>query len=416
MKNLGYPAAALCAVSLVVAGAATLAAAPGAESSPIAVESSAPAESARMLRAKDLISEDQWVAAIAELRAAVADAKEQSKDEALFWLAHSQNQAGDLAEAVESIQRLQREDTRSRWTAPAYSLLIELAQKLGRQDVLWRMAPPPPPPAPRPSAATPRARSPREAAPPPAPPAPPAFPDAAVQPVPPAMAAPPPATPMAWVAETYHPDTDLRIQALGRLIRTDAKKVIPMLRSIALEADNPGAARRAVFVLAQSGNPEAQMMVVDVANKGAEPVRVAAVRELGRFGGANVSQELLKVYSTANTPVKQQVVLSLGQRADTNALLKICQSERDASLRDAAIVTLGRAGGREQLRLMYSKASAREAREAVIRGLFNARDEDGLIRIADQERDPRLRRYVLERLRLMGTPRARAYLESRNNK
>mgnify|MGYP006171485105 CR=1 FL=1 len=47
------------------------------------------------------------------------------------------------------------------------------------------------------------------------------------------------------------------------------------------------------------------------------------------------------------------------------------------------LIALGRAGGREQLRLMYSKASAREAREAVIRGLFNARDEDGLIALAE---------------------------------
>src|SRR3954469_20118390 len=52
-----------------------------------------PAESTRMARAKDLISEDQWAAAIPVLRAAAADPKEPNKDEALFWLAHSQNQA-----------------------------------------------------------------------------------------------------------------------------------------------------------------------------------------------------------------------------------------------------------------------------------------------------------------------------------
>jgi hypothetical protein len=51
-----------------------------------------PAESARMTRAKDLISDDQWAAAIPVLRAASTDPKEQNKDEALFWLAHSQNQ------------------------------------------------------------------------------------------------------------------------------------------------------------------------------------------------------------------------------------------------------------------------------------------------------------------------------------
>src|SRR5688500_12289162 len=102
------------------------------------VSAASPAESARMARAKDLISEDQWAAAIPVLRAAVADPKERNKDEALFWLAHSQNQAGDLAEAVESIRALQSGYPKSRWSGQAESLMIVHAQKLGRRVMLWR--------------------------------------------------------------------------------------------------------------------------------------------------------------------------------------------------------------------------------------------------------------------------------------
>ena len=43
-------------------------------------------------------------------------------------------------------------------------------------------------------------------------------------------------------------------------------------------------------------------------------------------------------------------------------------------------------------------------------GLFNARAEDELIRIADEEKDPQLRGEVLPRLRLLGTAKARDYL------
>ena len=130
MKSIGVAAV---VVGLVV----------GAAQGAVAFE---PADSPRLARAKDLISEERWTAAIPELRAAVNDRKEQNKDEVLFWLAHSQNQAGDLAEAVESIRKLQATYPKSRWKQPAGSLMIELAQKLGRRDLLWLTAVPPAPP------------------------------------------------------------------------------------------------------------------------------------------------------------------------------------------------------------------------------------------------------------------------------
>jgi hypothetical protein len=371
------------------------------------------AESARMARAKDLISDDQWTAAIPVLRAAAADPKEPNKDEALFWLAHSQNQAGDLAEAVESIRTLQNTFPKSRWSGPAGSLLIELAQKLGRRDVLWRTAVPPTPPAPPepPAAATGRSRAPRgRPAPPIALPPPPPAPPAAVG-APAAPVGPQPPPPMTWFADSYAPAPDLRVQALGRLIHTDAQKVIPILRTIAFQAANLGTARGAVFVLAQSRNPQARSTVVDVAKSGPEQVRVAAIRELGRFGGPEIVSELMDLYSTGNALVKQQIVVSLGERADASSLFRIAQSESDDRLRDAAILTLGRAGGREQQSALFSRASP-GTRRAIIRGLSLAQDDEGLIKLAEQEKDAALRQEILRRLRTIATPKAKAYLAS----
>lgn len=350
------------------------------------------ADSRRMARAKELIADEQWSRAVDELRAAVDDPREKSKDEALFWLAHSLNQENDFAESVEAIRRLEREHPSSRWVKPARSLLIELAQKLKRDDVLWWTAIRT---HERPATATPMwpARS-------------PAAPRGTTRRTPEARGD---TAPTAWVLETWDPDTDQRIQALGSLIHTDAPRVVGMLQRIALEEKNPNAARRAVFVLAQSGKRDAQTAVVEIAKRGAEPVRIAAVKELGRFGGPDVSKDLLQVYFSGTFPVKRQVVMSLGLRQEAPALLRIAQSEADSSLRASAVVTLGRAGGREQLRLLYARAD-RASKRPIIAGLFSARAEDELIRIADTERDKELRTEVLSRLRLLGTPKARAYL------
>ncbi len=380
-----------------------------------------PAESKRMERAKDLIADEQWARAVDELKAAAADPKEPSKAEALFWLAHSQNQTRDLAAAVETIRRLEHDYPRSPWVKLAQSLRIEIAQRLQRTDFLWYTAVPPvppalPTPAPAPIAVTPAALpAPPAKTPPPAAPKPPKA-----SPSVPKPAAPPPEAfpafpmppPQAWVPEGYFPDMDQRIQALARLMATDAPKVIPILKSIALESSNGKEGRRALIVLAQSDRPEARATVIDVAKSGPEPIRVTAVRELGRLNGPAVVDDLMQVYeATANESVKTQVVTSLAQRDAAPALFKIVQSEKDRRVRDAAIMTLGEAGGRKQLTMMYAKASA-DIKRPIIIGLFNAQADEELIQIAEKEKDPAAREEILARLRLLGTPKAKAYLDA----
>ena len=381
-------------------------------------------ESKRMEHAKDLIADEQWVRAIDELKATAADPKETNKDEALFWLAHSLNQTHDATGAIETIRRLEREYPASRWVKPARSLRIEIAQRLQRSDVLWYLAAPPPVPA---VAATPPmgpflAPAPATPVPPAAPPVPvpastttprpPAAPKALPAMPPPKAVPPTPAAPLpptVWIPEGFFPDMDQRIMALASLLRTDAPKVIPILKSIALESSDTGEGRRALLVLAQSSRPEARATVIDVAKTGPERVRLVAVRELGRIGGPTIVDDLMQVYATATEGVKYQVVTALAQRDAAPALMKIAQSEADRRVRDFSIVTLGEAGGREQLTMMYAKA-ATDAKRPIIVGLFNAQAEDELIQIAEREKDPAVREEALSQLRLLGTPKARAYL------
>ena len=249
-----------------------------------------------MEHAKDLIADEQWVRAIDELKAAVADPKETNKDEALFWLAHSLNQAHDGSGAVQTIRRLEREYPSSLWVKPARSLRIEIAQRLQRSDVLWyNAAPPLPPSAPTPTTMPTPTAMPTPAFPPPAavPPttAPVPVPASASTPRPPACAkaVPPPAPaapppPALWVPEGFFPDMDLRIQALARLMRTDAPKGHPDAEINRARRHDAGEGRRALLVLAQSDRPEARATVFDVAKTGPERMRLVAVRELGRLG------------------------------------------------------------------------------------------------------------------------------------
>jgi hypothetical protein len=372
-----------------------------------------------MARAKDAIADEHWVRAIAELKAAADDPREPGRAEALFWLAHCENQMGERTAALEAIARLQREFESSPWLRFAESLRLEIAQKLNRDDVLWQIAAPPPPPSPPTPAPAARPRSPRPALtpPPPAPPAPPAVaptPSAPATPAPPAPPAPPRGANV-WVMTPAPADMNLRIQALGSLIQTHPDRVIPLLKAIALDPSSPGDGRRAVFVLAQSPNPEAQSSVLELAKRAAEPVRVEAVKELGRFANPAISDELLQVYRVGTPRVKREVVSSLGDRSDRPALLRIARSESDTAVRNTAIVTLGRAGGRDELRALYRGLPA-DSRKALLTALVNARDEDELIRIAQSDPDADTREDACTNLRLLGTPKAIAFLRTLRHK
>ena len=377
-------------------------------------------DSRRLALAKDYIADEQWHRAIAELRIVADDAKDANRDEALFWLAHSQHQIGDHVDALQTIARLERQFLKSRWLPPARSLRVEIAQRLRRDDVLWVWAGTPAPPGvpapavmamppvqPAPRSAPPPAVPPRAATPPPSvprvaptppqpvptpdtpaaitPAAPPAVPFPGTTPAPPRPARPGMLPPQPFEgllpAHPYEMDADLRMQALVSLLDTHSDRVIPLLREIALDNKNPSEARRAVFVLAQSPRTEARNSVVEAARRGSPVVRLAAIREMGR-----VQEPLF-----------------------TTALVNIVRSESDTALRDTAIVTLGRTGARGQLRTLYTQLPD-ASRFAVLTGLFNAKDDDELIRIATNERDQQLRTRARRYLRVLATPKAIKYL------
>jgi hypothetical protein len=354
-------------------------------------------ESKRLARAKDYVNEERWPQAVDELRAAIADSKETRKDEALYWLAHSLNQLGDRAASVETISRLEREYPSSMWVKPARALRIEIAVRLGRSDVLWYAAMPPSPPAaivvPKgPAKARPDKSSEPKAAHPGAGPA--------------KLPAPP-----LWYADSYSSDANSQILALSALMKIDSERAIPLLMNYAFEND-PGLASRAVLVLAQSELPKAVDSVVKIAKTGSEPAKITAVRALGRVGPPKVSTELLQVYDTAGYSLKLQVVRSLGERADKGALTQIVRLEKNPMLRYVAIEGLGQAGAVDQLFTMYKTAAILE-RSAIITGLFNARADAELIQICDVERkggNPKLASDVVDRLRLLSTPKAKEYL------
>jgi hypothetical protein len=329
----------------------------------VAPANASPPDSERLGRAKDFIADERWTRAIAELRVVVADAKEPSRDEAAFWLAHSLNQVGDPAEALDVIDGLERDYPRSRWLKPARSLRIEIAHRLQRTDLLWRVAAPPgtlppgPPAGRKPTAKPPPGRS-RER--------PKAAPKVTVE------TASEAATTLAAEMTISADDAELRLYALSGLMSTDAPRVVPILREIALKTEDEAQARRALLVLAQSDRPDARKTIVEVAQSGDETRQAAAVKVLAYQGWPETEKVLLEIYRASTPHVKRQVIRAFGS-----------------------------AGARMQLRRLFDTSKDVELKQAIINALFAAGAQSELERIAKSDRDEEIRRAASAKLKLV---------------
>jgi hypothetical protein len=330
--------------------------------------SASPPDSERLGRAKDFIADERWTRAIAELRVVVADAKEPSRDEAAFWLAHSLNQVGDPAEALDVIEGLERDFPRSRWLKPARSLRIEIAHRLQRTDLLWSVAAPA---GPGPSGTGPTGRPP--AGKPPAGRGPSGRPPGRREAPPKGAAGTAPAAPTALTEMVVSADeAELRLYALSGLMSTDAQRVVPILREIALKTDDEAQARRALLVLAQSDRPDARKTIVEVARSGDETRQAAAVRVLAYQGWPEAEQVLLDIYRASTPHVKRQVIRAFGS-----------------------------AGARMQLRQLFDTSKDVELKQAIINALFAAGAQSELERIAKSDRDEEIRRAANAKLKLV---------------
>jgi HEAT repeat protein len=151
------------------------------------------------------------------------------------------------------------------------------------------------------------------------------------------------------------------------------------------------------------------MAVADIARNGPEPVTLAAVRELGLVQSPDAARLLTDLYSSGSSPVKTQVIRALGTARQPQPLMRIVRAEHEQALRETVVAALGQAGARPQLAMLYRQS---DLKLPVITALFNAGAEDELIAIAQSERDAGLRDEAIARLKLFGTPRARAFVEA----
>ena len=213
-------------------------------------------------------------------------------------------------------------------------------------------------------------------------------------------------------------DDDLKMLALQGLMNNDPARGAKILEQRLSGSGSPKLKAKALFLLAQSGSPEAMEILGRVAQGQSNPeLQRKAVEYLGIFGGSRSHKMLQDVYtSSADEGVKRAVLRSYMVSGDRASLLAAAKAEKNDTLKREAIRQLGLTGGQSELQELYQADSSTEVRRELLQAFFLAGNSSRLAEVAQGEKDPELRRAAVRNLGLMGGGRDQDLLQNIYNK
>jgi tetratricopeptide (TPR) repeat protein len=290
---------------------------------------------------RDAIEEGKYDRALDRFNRLI-ELKSNRTDAALYWKAYSLTKLGRRADALSTLAELQQQFKDSRWIKEAKALEFELRQASGQT-----------------------------------------------------------------IAPESQADEELKLMALRGLMNNDPERAMPIIEQMVAGPNSPKVKDRALFVLSQSNSARAREIIANVAKGGSNPdLQLRAIRYLGIMGGSDNRQILADVYrASSDASVKRAIIRSFMVSGDRTRLLGLAKSETVPELRGDAVQQLGVMGAHAELAELYSSETSVDVKKRIIQAMFVGGSADKLIELARTEKDPQLRRTAVRNLGLMGGSR-----------
>lgn len=196
-------------------------------------------------------------------------------------------------------------------------------------------------------------------------------------------------------------DEELKLLALNALQFSSPDQALPMLEQILKSGQSIKLRERALFVLAQSGTPEARRILADVARQGNPDLQRKAIDYLGVHGSNENRSLLAELYSGADTDVKRRILRAYMVSGDRARVLAAATSESDADVRKEAVRQLGVMSAHDELWQLYQRESAVDVKREILQAMFVGGNATRLVELAKTEANPDLRRVAVRNLGLM---------------
>jgi HEAT repeat protein len=265
----------------------------------------------------------------------VIDMKSRLTDASMYWKAYSLSKMARLADALSTLGELQKQFADSRWIKDARALEVELRQAAGQP-----------------------------------------------------------------VTADVQNDEELKLLALRGLMQSNPDTTLPIIEKMLAGNDTPRVKERALFVLSQSGSPRAREIIVTAARGNANPdLQLAAIRYLGMMGGAQGRQSLDEIYrASSDVTVKRAILRGYMISGARDRILAVARTEAAPELRAEAVQQLGALGAATELEELYRAESSVDVKRRILQALGMTGKSDVVINLAKNEADPDLRRLAIRNL------------------
>ena len=283
----------------------------------------------------------RWDRAVASFDR-VIELKGTKADAALYWKAYAQNKLGQTPEALATINALVKDYPKSRYLSDARALEVEVKRNGGQ--------------------------------------------------------------PVNAAAES---DEEMKIIALQSIANNPTEESIPIIQKVLQGTGSPRLKARALFVLAQNNSPKAREVLVNIAKGNGNPdLQNKAVQYLAVHGGRESRAALGDVYaSSSDVDLKKRILNAFMVSGEKDRLLNAAQNEQNPELRATAVSQLGVMGAHDELWSLYQKETSVDVKKQIIRGFFTGGSVTRLSELARTEKTPELRLLAVRNLGVMGSKR-----------
>lgn len=191
-----------------------------------------------------------------------------------------------------------------------------------------------------------------------------------------------------------------KIAALEALMAAPPDRALPLVAKVLAGNHSDEVKSRALFVLSQIDNAEAQSLLLETARTGNEKLKSDAIRMIGISGDPAALSGLADLYRSGSEEVRASVLEAYLIADDSNAVYEIAVNATDDDEFDAAVSMLGVMGASDELRKLRDHAGATES---LIQAYALSDDFESLRELAIDGSDPERQLQAIQALGIVGS-------------